>query len=131
MKNKRILLLIIIIIVFFIFSIIFSLFNFGSMEIISGISVGNINISRLSKESSIQLLNESISQRDEKELTLVYTTENEKYEKTLDLTTLDIKYDIENSVNKAYSIGKTGNILQSNFEIAKTFIFKKNIDINY
>lgn len=131
MKNKRILLLIIIIIVFFIFSIIFSLFNFGSMEIISGISVGNINISRLSKESSIQLLNESISQRDEKELTLVYTTENEKYEKTLDLTTLDTKYDIENSVNKAYSIGKTGNIFQSNFEIAKTFIFKKNIDINY
>ena len=79
MKNKRILLLLIIIIIFFIFSIIFSLLNFGSTEIASGISVGNINISKFSKESSIQLLNELISQRDEKELTLVYTTENNIY----------------------------------------------------
>ena len=130
MKNKRFLLLIIVI-VFFIFSIIFSLLNFGSTEIVSGISIGNINLSRFTKENSIQLLNELISQRDKKELSLVYTTDKEKYEKKLDLTTLEIKYDIENSVNKAYSIGKTGNIFQCNLEIAKTFIFKKNINLDY
>ena len=80
MKNKRFLLLIIVI-VFFIFSIIFSLLNFGSTEIVSGISIGNINLSRFTKENSIQLLNELISQRDKKELSLVYTTDKENMKK--------------------------------------------------
>ena len=131
MKNKKILIIIFIIIIFFILSIIFSLFNFGSTEIISGVSIGKINVSKLSKEKISELLNNLVSKRDKIEVILRYSSENDNYEKNLDLSVLNIKYNLENSINKAYSIGKSGNIFQCNFEIAKTFLFKRNIDLDF
>ena len=61
MKDKRILLIILIIIIFFILSVIFSIINFGNTDIISGISIGKINISGNSKENTINLLNNFIN----------------------------------------------------------------------
>ena len=131
MKNKKVLIILVIIIVFFILSIIFSLLNFGSTEIIQGVSIGKVNVSGLSKDAGFQLLSDLISERDKKEISLIYSTEKDTYEKKIDISILNIKYNIENSTNQAYIIGKRGNIFQSNFEIAKTYIFKKNIDLDF
>ena len=131
MKDKRILLIILIIIIFFILSVIFSIINFGNTDIISGISIGKINISGNSKENAINLLNNFINERDKKEINLEYTTDDNKYEKKLDLSVLNINYKIENSVNKAYSIGRNGNIFKCNYDIVKTLIFKNNIDLDF
>ena len=131
MKFKKIIMIIVLVIVFFILSVIFSLLNFGSTDILSGISVGNINISGNSKENAIKLLNNLTTERNKAEIHLEYTTDDKKYEKKLDLSILNIDYNIKNSVDEAYNIGRNGNIFKCNYDIIKTIIFKKNIDIDF
>ena len=131
MNNKKIIIIVIIVFIFFILSIIFSLLNFGSTDIFYGVSIGKINVSGLSKTNTSQILNNLIHERNNKEIILEYIDENSKYEKKLDLSILDINYNIESSVNKAYSIGRNGNIFQCNFDIAKTAFFKKNLDLDF
>lgn len=131
MKNKKIIMIIVIVFVFFILSVIFSLLNFGSADIISGISIGNVNVSGNSKENTIKVLDKLIIDREKKDINLEYIENDNKYEKKIDLSVLAITYNIESSVNKAYNIGRNGNIFKSNFDIIKTIIFKKNIDIDF
>jgi len=129
MKNKRIIIIILIVIICFILSIIFSLLNFGSNKIILGISIGNINISNMTKENANKKLTEVIEKKITPELTLEYTVEDNNYEKKLDLSILSINYNLDNVLNKAYNIGRNGNIFRSNLSIARTMLFKKNLDI--
>lgn len=131
MNHKKIIMIIFIVIVFFILSVIFALLNFGSTDILSGISIGNINVSGNSKENTTKLLKNLITERDKTDINLEYTTDDNKYEKKIDLSILNIEYNIENSVNKAYNIGRNGNIFKCNYDIVKTIIFKKNIDIDF
>lgn len=130
MKNKKNLIILILVIVFFVLSIIFSLLNFGSNKIVSGISVGNINISNMTKENAINKLKNITSEKLKNEITLEYTTENDTYEKKLDLSILNIDFNLDNTINSAYNIGRNGNIFNCNFEIAKTLFFKKNIELD-
>ena len=126
MNHKKIIMIIFIVIVFFILSVIFALLNFGSTDILSGISIGSINVSGNSKENTINLLYKKITDRDKTDINLEYTADDNKYEKKIDLSILNIEYNIENSVNKAYNIGRNGNIFKCNYDILKTIIFKKN-----
>ena len=129
MKNKKIIIIVILVIIFFITSIIFSLLNFGSDKIISGVHIANINVSKMTKENASNLLKKIAAEKNN-EITLEYKTENEVYEKKLDLSILNIDFNLDNSINNAYNIGRNGNIFQSNLEIAKTMFFKENIDLN-
>ena len=131
MNHKKIIMIIFIVIVFFILSVIFALLNFGSTDILSGISIGSINVSGNSKENTIKLLYKKITDRDKTDINLEYSADDNKYEKKIDLSILNIEYNIENSVNKAYNIGRNGNIFKCNYDILKTIIFKKNIDIDF
>ena len=131
MKDKKVLTIITILFVFFMLSIIFSLLNFGSTKIISGVSIGKINVSEYTKEKASELLDGLVSNRDKIEILLKYSSDNDTYEKKLDLSILNIKYYLENSISKAYSIGKNGNIFKCNYEIAKTLFLKKNIDLEF
>ena len=127
MKNKKIIIIIFIVVVVFILSVIFSLLNFGSTDIVSGISIGKVNVSGNSKENTTKLLKKLITEKDKTEINLEYTTNDNKYEKKLDLSVLNIEYNIENSINKAYNIGRNGNIFKCNYDIVKTIVFKNNI----
>ena len=127
MKNKKIVIIISIVFIFFILSIIFSLLNYGCTDIVSGVTIGNINVSRNSKDNALALLNDLISERNTKELNLEYDEKN--YSKKIEISSLDIHYDLEKSILNAYNVGRTGNIFQCNLQIASALIFKKNIDI--
>lgn len=129
MKNKKIFIVLVLLIILFMFSIIFSLLNFGSNKIATGVYIANINTSKMTKEDTNILLKNIASKKND-EITLNYKTENEEYEKKIDLSTLNINYNLDNSINSAYNIGRNGNIFQSNLEIAQTMLFKKNIDLN-
>lgn len=131
MKNKKILIivLIIVLIIFFVFSVIFSLLNLSD-NIISGISINNVNISKMSKEEANSKLTSLIDKKLKREINLVYSKDKEIYEKNLDLSILNINYNLQNALNEAYQIGRGKNIFQNNFDIIKSFIFKKNLDFN-
>ena len=131
MKNKIILIIVLIIfIIFFIFSVIFSLLNLSD-NFISGITINDVNISKLNKEKANSMLSSLLNKKEKQEIKLIYTNDKEKYEKNLDLSILNINFNLQDTLNEAYQIGRGKNIFHNNFDIIKTFIFKKNIDLKY
>lgn len=151
MKNKKIIILIsiILLILVFILSVIFSLLNMNNNNIFSGITIDNINVSKMSKEDANSILSDLISKKIDTEIKLKYSKDennnssidepdnknqdeitNNTYETTLNLSSLDIQYDILSSTDEAYNLGRIGNIFQNNFTIAKALFNGKNLDIN-
>ena len=128
MKNK-ILIWSFILFFVFIFSIFFSIINMGNTNIFSKIYINNINVSSRSKDDANKLLNNLKDKKINKKIKLKYSSKDSSndYEYTLDLSTLNIEYNIEESVGKAYSLGKTGNIFQNNFTILKLLIIGEKI----
>ena len=132
MKNKKlIILLCFVLILVLITSVIFSLLYIGNNYIISGVSINHLNISEMSKENIHTKLSDLINQKNHTELKLEYTNEQtEHYEKLLDLSILNIEYDLEKGINDAYNLGRSENIFQNNFIILKTLLTKKNINLS-
>lgn len=130
MKNKKITIIILILLIFlFISTICFSLLNMGNSNIISGVYINNIDVSNMSKETAKSTLSDYITKKNKTEIKLVYTNENqETYEKNIDLSILNLDYNLEENISEAYNLGRVQNIIQNNFIIAKTLIFKKHIN---
>ena len=119
------LILVILIIVLAIFSTIFAVINIKNTKIINGISVGKIDISKLSKEEAKSKLEEIYMAKAEKQIFLAH----EDFETTITYETLETKYQIENAIEEAYNVGRAGNIFKDNFDILKTWIKGRNIKI--
>lgn len=129
MKTKKIIIYLLIFLFLFIISIVFSLFNMINENIIRGISINNIDISNLSKDEIRFKFSEILSKKAKAEIKLEYTSEEkETYEKNIDLSILNIEYDLDNCLLNAYNLGRTGNIFKNNFDIISTFLLKKNFD---
>lgn len=114
---------IIVVIAIFI-STIFALTNINNDKIIKGVSISGIDVSGLTKNEALQKLQEIYDAKKEKEINIKY----EDYENTLNPTLLEVNYDIENTVNEAYNIGKDSNIIVNNYKILSCLIKNKNID---
>lgn len=124
-NNKlKIFLFIIILLMFAVAFVGFAIFNNSNTKIISGVKVREIAVSGLSKEEAIALLEETIS-KEEKEITI--NIDNQQYK--IKPSEIEVQYNIESAVNKAYEIGRTGNIFERNFETLKTMIKKQNIEL--
>ena len=132
MKNKKIFLFILLIIFILILSIIFSILNFGNTKIFSKILIDNINVSNKSKDEANSELSNLVNAKKHSKINLKYTASDssDNYEMLLDLSTLDLEYDISSSISEGYNYGRTGNIFQNNFAIAKTLFFGKNFSSN-
>ncbi len=118
----------IILILCFLFSVIFSVLNMNNSNIFSGITINDIDVSNMSKEEAISKLTEMANKKTNEEIKLLYNDED--IETTLELSMLDIKYDIVSAVEEAYSYGRTENIFKNNFKILDALLNKKNIQIN-
>ena len=106
MKDKKriILTCILLLFVLFFISIFFSVINMGNNNIFSKISIGNVSVSKKSKDEAISLLEDLSNKKKSSEIILEYTNNDEKYEKNLDLSIFNINYKIDNSVNRAYAL---------------------------
>ena len=128
-KNSKagiiLLISVILIIVLAIFSTIFAVINIQNSKIINGISVGKIDVSKLSKEEAKSKLEEIYSAKAEKQIFLIHG----EFETTITYEALETKYQIENAIEEAYNVGKVGNIFKDNFDILKTWIKGKNIKV--
>ncbi len=109
-----------------IFSSMFAIINLGNKNILDGISVKGIDISGLSKEDATTKVNAVYEKRLAEEIKLKY----QDYETTIDSSVIEAHYDIEKAINEAQETGRKGNIFINNFEILKTMIFKKDINID-
>lgn len=125
-KNNIMISIMIILFVFIlIISTIFSIINIANSKIMKGISIGGVNVSDLSKEEAENMLKEIYNTTEENQ---IYLTHGD-FETTVSYEALEVEYQIENAIKKAYNIGRTGNIFKDNFEILKSMIFKNNIEI--
>ena len=125
-KNKIgavILFFTIIFVLFLIFSTIFALLNMGNSNIISGIHIHGIDVSGLSKEEAIELLQNRLQEKIDGSITLEY----EEYKTQITPNQFEAYFPIEEAVNQALAIGRTGNILTNNYTILGVLIGKKDI----
>lgn len=107
-----------------IFFIIFALLNIKNTNILSGISILNIDVSEMSKEEALQKVNDIINEK----LTSDITIKHGSYETVVNTSQFGIKFNIDKAVNKAYNIGKADNIVVNNYKILLTKLFKTNIE---
>lgn len=128
-KKKIIIILSIIVLCIAIISTIFAVINSTNEKIIKGVKIQDIDVSGLTKQEAKDKLSKMIEELSDKDIILKYG-ENEEIIK---VESLEIKYNFDEALNKAYEIGRSGNILKNNFDIIRTRIFNTNInmDIKY
>ena len=128
-KRKKMLVIVFLIILFIllIFSVFFSLININNNNILNGISINNIDISGLSKEDATSKLSDIINNKKEKNLN-IKTNSDEEITETYDY--LEVNYNLNDCINKAFNIGRSGNIFKNNFEILGLLFNKQNINLN-
>lgn len=105
------------------FSIIFAVINIKNTNIIKGVTVNNIDLSNSTQEEAIETLNNIYGTKAEKQIYLTHGN----YETSVTYESLEVKYQVQDAVQKAYSVGRSGNVIQNNFEILKTWYSSKDI----
>lgn len=113
----------------FIFSMIFALINQANNRIISNISAMGVDISNLTMNEAKQKLQEKIQERLETDIVLKHNDEDY----ILTPSQFDFSYDIDKTLEKAYMVGRNGNIFENNYEILYQKKHKKDfeMDVSY
>lgn len=126
-NNKTVLIYILIISVcFIIFSVIFAILNINNSNIVKGVKIEGIDVSGLSKEEAKLKIEKMYNEKKDKNIILKYGD----IENNLNNEILETNYEIDNAVNKAITIGRSGNIITNNYNIIFALMGKKNIKIN-
>lgn len=121
------LLLILVILVVIIFSTIFSLMNANNKNIIQGVYINNIDVSNLSENEAMEILEQKLNDNEKNYIIVKYNN----YTRNIKLQDINGKFNIKDAVNNAYNIGKDKNIIQNNYKILSTMIFKNKIEANF
>ena len=100
-----------------------------SNKIISGVSIGGINVSGLDKAQAVKLIEEKVTTRQKEIVKLKYG----EYEKELPMEQLEVTANIEKAVDEALSKGRAENIFSNNFAVIASKFRKQDIglEINY
>lgn len=126
-KKTKILLIVIFIIFLLIFSIIFAIINIGNEKVFGKISIMGIDVGNMTREEAKETLNKIIDEKMTEELIL----KKDDYETSLNAIQLDANFNIDEAINEAYNIGRSGNIITNNYNILYTMIFGRNIDCDF
>jgi len=86
-------------------------------QIYKEVYIGDVNVGGLSKEAAIKLLNEKYNYTPSRWDNLKITISIGDIIKELTFNQLNIKYDVKASVDNAYKVGRTGNILNRAYGI--------------
>lgn len=103
----------------------FALINMNNSNIIAGVKIDEINLQGLSKEDAKSVINKKIEEKLSQEIKI--KVDEEEY--TLALSQIELKYNVDEAVEQAYNIGRSGNIFVNNFKILKSKILGTNIEI--
>lgn len=104
---------------------VFAVLNYNNTKIIKGVSINGVDVSNLTIDEAKGKLNSIINQEETKNIKLRY----EDYELTLVPEQIEVKFDIEEAINKAYAIGRESNIFVNNFNIIKSRLQTNNIEV--
>ena len=131
-KSKKTKVILIIILAFVILvlgtlSFIFGFITSKSDKIISGVTINGIDVSNLNKNEAIQTLKNKLSPNVSSSIQLTHGD----YTKELNPSDIGSQVSIEDSVNAAYSLGRSeGNIFANNFKVISTYFGKENVSLS-
>lgn len=129
-KTARIILFIILLFVLVMFfSVIFAVVNVSNTNLIHGIYINNVNVSDKSKDDIKHYFNATLDQKKYDGIKVIHNDQ----EYVLELGLLKIQNNLNQVLDEANKLGRSGNILKDNYDIIKTFLFKKNytLDLQY
>ena len=109
------------------FSTIFALLNINNSKIIKGVYIEGIDVSDLSIEEATTKVNKQIGHILNSDINLKYKED----ENLIRISELKAEFDIKKAITDAYNIGRSKNIIQNNYEILQTKLFKNRIKLNY
>ena len=98
--------------------------NSQKETIYSGITIKGIDVSNLTKEQAITKITEEIQSKISEEIILTHND----YKSTISTSALNIDFHIEDAINTAYETGRSGNLLEKNFNIFKLKFSNINIE---
>ncbi len=104
-------------------STIFALTNSFSEKIIAGISIYGIDISNLTVDEAYDKVKQAYDANIKKNINVKLN----EYKTTISLEQVEVKYDIANAINEAYTIGRSKNIIINNYDIIVSKLFHKEI----
>ena len=107
-----------------IFCVIFSLFNINNEKILKNLSINGIDISEMNIEEARKKINSEVNTKLNTNINLVHN----EYETSIIPTQFEVQYNVDEAIREAYNIGRSGNIIQNNFEILGTLTSGKNIE---
>ena len=87
-------------------------------NIFSGIYIKNIDVSNLSKDDATKKLNEYIQNYLPEEIILKHGD----YETSINLSDLNIKFNINEAVDLSYNIGRNKNFIKNNFKVFSSML---------
>ena len=102
-----------------------SIKNNLNKNIIKGIKVDNVDLSNMSLEEGRDKLNNYINTRLNDNIKFNY----EEYNVEVNPLDIGITYNVEEAINEAYNVGRNENIFFNNFNVIKTNIKGKKIDL--
>lgn len=108
-----------------IFSTIFAIVNMGDTKIMKGISIGKIDVSNMTEEQAKETLQKVCTDKSQKEIYLKYG----ELEEVITYKSIEAEYNIDKAIEEAHDIGRNGNIFKNNMEILKTWMYKKDIEL--
>jgi len=119
-----ILLIILVISILILAFLIFTVINVLNTNIISGVSIKNIDVSNLSKSDAKYQLENSLQKKIPEEMKVKHGD----FETTISLSQIEASFNIKGAVDSAYKIGRQGNIFQNNLYILSTMFGNVNIE---
>lgn len=137
-RRKRTILFILvgfILFILFFFSVIFSIFAMPKNTIIDGIYINGIDVSRMSKDEAKNIILQKCNTKKSSNFNVLFLKNNEQinseYNSSNSLLPLSIEYKVTQAIDDAYLVGRNKNIFENNFDIIKSLIYKKNINLDF
>ena len=123
--DRKKLTVIIAFVIIFVFSIIFSLININNERILKNIAIKDIDVSNMSQEDAKEFINKCFREKKLNQIKL----KHEEFETIVSFDQLGVECNTNSAVEKAYSIGRTGNIVSNNYSILYSLLFKRNVEL--
>lgn len=127
-KKTNIYLIPLTLLILFLFLLTFlSLLNMGNSKILRNIYINNIPVSYLSQIDAKEKLNSEFDAELSKPIKLIF----KDYSVEFLPAEIDFSYDTSSVIEKAYGIGRTGNIFTNNLKILVSLFKKTNLKSEY
>lgn len=136
-KKKKIIIIstiVAIIAILAILSVIFAIINHSNDKVLNGITLNGVEVGGKTKDEIKTMLEEKVNAKKTEDLIVklnAQTEDGENYKGAVSFEQLQLNYNLDDAINKAYNVGRDSNIFVNNFNIIKNFFSKNNIEIPF